>query len=843
MDSESPEAVSASSPPAVDTPPVAAPLPPPPAAAEVAAGVDPVGAVSPHRGLADGALDVEESPVSPSSPHSSGDAKAQSSLEALRRVLDSEDGDEAVRSTSLRALQRMCMRVPNLSSELTRPQRFQLYCLLLLSDDDAEGSDRDGGSGAAAASGDGEWTAYAERALETHVAVAQRVAALFPDALHVTTEELSGLLYRLGAATAFYFSPEMTEVVLCVAYVVAGSRSTDKAVLLRTLYRLLCVLQKDFLAATASRLYAPATSSLLRLMLQFYDPALATHMDQHQVDIGTYLLDWSRCLLVLQSDYDTALRVLDWVFILGDPVMVPYVAHAYLVTHRQSLTALTTREALVQHLDGLRFTLPASREDAIDPRLVDGRAAAPTPVWSGKSLLQNADLLYRITPLSTQRMLDFCLYPDVGTLNKTPEEVRQHYATTPCLPLERSDIAAAFARRGREATTHDGGGDHDGDAPPSREYIIVDCRSKESFECVRLPTAVLVGDVLSFQQEELSQAMERLESCRGHPLAISGTGRAIVEEANLLKVFALYLVNRKFFPFVCIVPGGFKTTIPLLRSGAIDAVMSPAGAEALSGAAGKSGTAGLDWGQQASTAAQSISSVFSGVSGYLAKVEGAEVRSRAEDLGAKARDGVAAAGSWGWGVVQRLRDGLSDTGERASAAIASVASGPATAPAAAATTAPSATTATATPHASQSSAVPTATAHPGAVRAAQLPQQMFSLGEDVEEDDLDLITSIPSRPLRGTVVAETPPLPTTTTAAVTTAATPARQPPATAAPSPEPVPPPSTSAAAPTAAPAAPATAPRKTSSSQIAANIDAEFDEMFGDIGVPSTAGRELGS
>lgn len=827
-----------------------------------------------------GVRDGEATPVSaphappateaPASPSSSAEAKMQSAQAALVALLDSDTGDaeagQGEAPPSLRAVQKMCMRLPHLSNELTAARRCRLYQLLLL---DSASGDGEGDAAAAAATARLDWTSFTSRALEAHVKVAQQAAAILPASLQITCDELAGLFYHLGAETAFYFNPEMVDVILCFTHVVAGSRATDKAVVLHTLYRLLCVLQKDFIVSTASRLYEPATTSLLRLMLQFYDPALATHMDQQQVDIGRYLLDWTRRLLVLQSDYETALKVLDWVFILGDPVMIPYVAHAYLITHRQTLLALETRQALTEHLDTMKFALPSSKAAAVDPKLVDGRVTAPTPVWSGKSLLQNADLLYRATPLSAQRMLDFCLYPDVGTLNKTPEDLRQYYANTPCLPLERSDLAAAFAKR------RGGGQGGEAEELPTREYIIVDCRSKESYEYVRLPTAVLVGDVLSYQQEELATAMERLESCRGRALALFGTGRPIVEEMNLLKVLALYMVTRKRFPFVCIVPGGFKTTIPLVRSGVIDAVMSPSAATALANATvRRSAGGGIDWGQQASDTASTITAALSGVSGYLSQVEGAEVRHRAEELGARAKEGVAAAGSWGWGVMQRLRDGLSETREHAASALTSVASkvssaqaGATAATAASGAAGPASATVAPASGASPAAAsagpahIPTATAHPAASAAPAASQQIFSLGEDGEEDDLDLITSIPTRPMRGTVVVE----PVAAAAAATPAApaapagaasTPDRRPAASAAAvggaavsaaaSPEPRAPPSpppVPAAAPAAgaSPAPPpplttATAARKASASQIAANIDAEFDELFGDLNAPPT-------
>nr|CAJ2476937.1 unnamed protein product [Leishmania braziliensis] len=828
---------------AVEAAPIAAPLLP---MTELAKGA--VVAEGPvHQKVAAAEQNGATAMEAPPSSHSTGEAKAQSALAAVMNVLDSDDGDVGPArpgGTSLRSLQKMCMRVPQLSNELTRQQRFRLYCLLLL-------EDGDGTAVSSEAPGHEDWTTYTQRALETHVHVAKQAAALFPDSHHITTDELAGLFYRLGTDTAFYFNPEMIEVILCVTYVVAGSGSTEKSVLLRILYRMLCVLQSDFIMPTASRLYEPAAASLLRLMLQFYDPQLATHMDQQQVDIGKYLLNWSRRLLVLQSDYDTALKVLDWVFILGDPVMVPYVAHAYLITHRQSLMMLKTKQTLAEHLDKMKFTLPACKADAIDPELVDGRATAPIRVWSGKSLLQNADLLYRVTPLSTQRMLDFCLFPDVGLLNKTPEELQQYYAETPILPLERSDIASAFAKRG--AATEEGDYKF-----PSREYVIADCRSQESFEYVRLSTAILVGDVLSYHHERLAEAMRRLESCRGHPLALYGTGRPIVEEVNLLKMFALYLVNQKAFPFVCIVPGGFKTTIPLLRNHIIDAIMSPAAATALETATSKRGAFSTEWAQKASNTAHTIAAALSGASHYLAQVEVTEVRQKAQELGTKAKEGMTAAGSWGWGMMKRFREGLTETREQALTALSSAGSKLAAAQTATATNtnlAPSSTadpgssSATAPSAASKGSAsgeavIPTATAHPAAAPSWQHLQQVFSLGEDGEEEDLDLITHIPARVPRGTVVAESTPVAAevalSASAAASSAAavsTPERRRLPAPAPSPALMASPKllsspTSSAAPAAAMEA-----NRASAALIAASIDAEFDELFGDLTVTPAA------
>ncbi|KAG5495209.1 hypothetical protein JKF63_02264 [Porcisia hertigi] len=780
------------------------------------------------------------------------EAKAPNALAALTDMLDRDpNGPQAARhnGSALRSLQKMCMRVPHLSNELTRPQRFRLYHLLLIEDNcGVPGSDE--------STEHVDWTMYSKRALETHVHVAKQAKALFPEALRVTTDELAGLFYRLGAETGFYFHPEVTEIILCMTYVVAGGHFTEKDMLLHSLYRMLCALQKDFIVSASSHLYNSATASLLRLMLQFYDPQLATHMDQQQVNVGEYLLDWSRRLLVLQSDYESALKVLDWVFILGEPVMVPYVAHAYLITYRQSLLALNTKQALMERLDKMKFTLPSCKAEAVDPRLVDGRATAPTPVWSGKSLLQNADLLYRVTPVSTQRMLDLCLNPDLGLVSKKPEELQHYYDSAPCLPLERSDIASAFAKR--EAAVN-----RSEDEYPPREYIIVDCRSQESFDYLRLPTAVLVGDVLGYQHENLSEAMQRLESCRGHPLALFGTGRAIVEELNLLKIFALHLVNRNTFPFVCVVLGGFKTTIPLIREGAINVIMSSAAAASLQNPASRRSTSRIDWGQKASNTAHNISVALRGVSDYVAHVEGTEIKQKAEELGKKVQVGVSAAGSWGWGMIQRIGESLGETREQAVSVLSTVAGKHMAAQSAAtnsSSSAPSGTTGTGSlsPAAPPSSTlkfsnighggVSTAKAHPDAAFATQQPQQIFSLDVEGEEEDLDLITAIPAKPVRGTVVAESVRAPgemaSPATAASRSAAadlTSGLLDPLAPAVSPTIIPAPRLSdplGGPPTSSGVAGVeTGNRGASASQIAASIDAEFDELFGDLDVAHAA------
>jgi hypothetical protein len=154
------------------------------------------------------------------------------------------------------------------------------------------------------------------------------------------------------------------------------------------------------------------------------------------------------------------------------------------------------------------------------------------------------------------------LFPDDRQLERDPKREREDILSLVALPVSATELGSAFASPGEERVR------------PPRTYVILDCRSANSFHFARLPTAVHVGDEIGFDAELLADMRRRFESAKGSHLCILGTGRAITEEQNLIKVIALNLVQNGF-PYISIAVGGFKACIPLIKAGKLEHVRSP----------------------------------------------------------------------------------------------------------------------------------------------------------------------------------------------------------------------------------------------------------------------------
>ncbi|RNF06729.1 hypothetical protein TraAM80_03752 [Trypanosoma rangeli] len=593
------------------------------------------------------------------------------------------------------SLQEACTGVPYVSSRLTGRRRYQLYRGLLLDRPPTAVPDT--------------FRQHAGEAGEDHKKVAARLGEVLGGDDLLEEAELQGFVYYFASKTGCHFDDAMTGITLVLATVVAAAELPSGAEKLCRLYQLLEVLLQDFVVPTASRALDTSLVPLLRLLLQYHDPCLARHLDQRVVNIGVVLLDWVRRLFVVGDNFQTALGVWDWLLIVGDPTMAVYFALSYLIAYRQRLLVMKTHEELTEALQSLVFVLPTRKEDAVDPALHDGRPVSFLPLRSGKSLAQNADIAYQNTPHSTRRVIDALVFPGEGGLSKSPEALEKYYTAYTALPLERSDFAESFAVQPAAQMEL-----------AALSYIVLDCRSRTSFDFARLASAIHVGDDIGFDNAMFDRLAATLHDVKGAHLCIFGTGRPITGEFNLLKMFSLHLVQCGF-PYVSI--GGFRTLVPLIEARAITITR----------------TSAVDMAR--GEVRDSVAALKNGLAEMLPHIEfdKEEARRKAEVVGHKAREGVQAVKSWGWGIVQRMSQRLASS-----------------------STPSCKTNLTATTEMSENTSgggsgggIDAGAGTGGVVsrdgRAHRLTrataaQRVFSLGVDDytdDEDDLDLITSVP----------------------------------------------------------------------------------------------------
>ncbi|CAD2218276.1 hypothetical protein AGDE_09811 [Angomonas deanei] len=627
------------------------------------------------------------------SPKTEAKVTLEEAKTALFEILDKKTPNTW---EQVEVVQKACMRLPTLSTLLTGEKRCQLYEKLLydehtkildLPDNLAE---------------------YATKASETHESVAKQLSPLMgPSVEGVSEAELKGFVCYLGTEKGFRFGEKQVGIFFALAAQFHDVPKGDAKANLKRLLNLSVALREEYLIS--STLYEKATLSLLRLLLQYHDPALSEALDHQKIEVGRYLLDWSSSLFAKKDDHEAAVHVLDWILILLERNMVPYAALAFLMSNRQAVMGFRTEEETTEYLQTLSFKFSYRKESALNAGLVDGRRIAPLPIWSGKSLMQNADLLVRNTPLSAQNVLECCLWPDTAQLSKSPEALAHHYSLTPCLPIERSDFATSFSTK-------------DATRSAALDYVVIDSRARVSYEHANLPGSIFVGDVAGYDQERLEQLVSRVEEkAKGSHVCVLGTGRAIDEEKNLLKLIAMQLV-RKHLPYVGLLYVGFKGLIPMIKQKMIVANLQHPEDMAEE-------TAPLFTNAALDAALDTISSNLPTSEEVRQRAE--EVRQKAEELGSLAKERAEAARSWGLGVFSQLQEKISEVRSQGLF----------------------------TPSTEEAKGTSAASTEPSLIGRIVRPSiaAAFSMGGEADpaegDDDFDLITSVP-KPMKSALPAE-----------------------------------------------------------------------------------------
>ncbi|KAG8345533.1 Rab GTPase TBC domain [Trypanosoma vivax] len=552
--------------------------------------------------------------------------------DAATRLYGLLDTIEAQRgSVSFETLSEQCLRLPHLSESLTGRRRRQLYRGLLLS---------------GPLSGEVvSFRSHATAASESQKAVAMRLKEALGGNSSIDIEELQGFVCHFSAETRCQFDEKMTGITLTMATMLASDEEAKGLEKLYWLSLLLGALQRDFIVPESSRVHDETLATLFRLLLQYHDPALSLHFDHYMVNVGIYILRWVQRLFVVGDNYEAVLRAWDWLFVTGDSSQTVYFVLAFAICHRQQFLSLHTKEQITEALDTLVFHLPGPMEAGVDPELRDGRPRPFTELVSGKGLARNAEVAYCNTPRATRQIIDSLLFSSedskglVGMSVKSVDDVKQYYTSMVTLPLERLDFLETFGTVKIEKTVCE-----------PLNYVILDCRARESFEAARLPAAIHAGDEIRVDSEQINNVTSSIDGARGSHLCVLGTGRDIVEEINMLKFFVLHLVQRGF-PYVSC--SGFRCIVPLIKANTIHIE-----------------------GSQRTTGPRFFSRYpemlrKAGFSDYIPKMEfdkneaarkAEEVRAKAKEMHAKAMEGMQVAKSWGMGLIQRMGNRLAKSG-------------------------------------------------------------------------------------------------------------------------------------------------------------------------------------
>eukprot|EP01012_Entosiphon_sulcatum_P057801 TRINITY_DN8165_c0_g1_i1.p1 TRINITY_DN8165_c0_g1~~TRINITY_DN8165_c0_g1_i1.p1 ORF type:complete len:804 (-),score=161.47 TRINITY_DN8165_c0_g1_i1:7-2418(-) len=280
-------------------------------------------------------------------------------------------------------------------------------------------------------------------------------------------------------------------------------------------------------------------SELLRLLVQYHDPQLQLHLDGQRLPVGIYTAFWTSTFFTQQLGPRNAHFLWDFLFTSTDPVLLGYVAVAFLTFHREHLLAIEGTDRLVAEINALSF--PSSAESIRD-------------------LITTAKRLQKQTPPSANRSLSQLI---AGSLDGPGREsLHTTLISNVVMPITPEDLVEGFRiREPGEPRVH------------HLSYIVLDCRAERSFSYARLPTAVHIGSNLNYSKERFAAMVGRFEEAKGSHFCVLGTGKEINEELNLLKVIGVQFVMAGF-PHIATAIGGFKACIPFIKSEQIEYVRS-----------------------------------------------------------------------------------------------------------------------------------------------------------------------------------------------------------------------------------------------------------------------------
>lgn len=410
---------------------------------------------------------------------------------------------------------------------------------------------------------------------------------------------------------------------------------------LRLIVLLLPELQQRFFSAHPSLRrrekttddHREAVEQSFRLLLQYYDPELGSFVEGHRLNTFPALVEWAGAWFGLGrkealnekvdwSHISVALPLLDYVIVLEKRLLLPYAALGLLLLVRRailtstgaleqekgglsnvlvslpsallfhlssserlrSLEAVVKEEGATKELPSASSLLPFIRAATESGGLVGSVSIAPLPSPDQPSLLpfarvvfQNAELLFRATPLSMQRALQYLWQPIAGSTAPPPADpphlyedptrlprdasfYAQHFASQVVLPIEDVDLQQSLSP---------------GVASSRRlPFVVLDGRPRKAVELARLNRTVFIGDAIRAADHEKAFAALR-SRCSAHrgchltffgassppppPEAGAGSGSfSTDDEQRMLLAFASRLCRTAFVPFVSWCVGGME---------------------------------------------------------------------------------------------------------------------------------------------------------------------------------------------------------------------------------------------------------------------------------------------
>ncbi|KAI1731989.1 rab-GTPase-TBC domain-containing protein [Ditylenchus destructor] len=278
--------------------------------------------------------------------------------------------------------------------------------------------------------------------------------------------------------------------------------------------------------------YVPRSSKvydLFRLLLQYHDPQLCSHLNSAKVKLDDFVGDIFKTLLSKDTSPELCFRFWDKYFERGDPFLVFFVTLAFMGYAREQIFSIRDKNEIITLLKQSPGQMGA---DDVD------------------DLLDICDVFLFATPISVREDFHCLLFGS----NLIDECADFPLDTLICLPISVQDLYKRVIESTSSAT-----------APFS--YFVIDTRSQKAFNAGSIPGSYnLNGKLIVDEPEKFTMAMTSLiqfkdDSCKTDHICFIGSGLE-EDDSYMMMVISRFLHQNK--DHISYVDGGYKALHALL---------------------------------------------------------------------------------------------------------------------------------------------------------------------------------------------------------------------------------------------------------------------------------------
>uniref|UniRef100_A0AC35FQW4 TBC1 domain family member 23 n=1 Tax=Panagrolaimus sp. PS1159 TaxID=55785 RepID=A0AC35FQW4_9BILA len=273
------------------------------------------------------------------------------------------------------------------------------------------------------------------------------------------------------------------------------------------------------------------TYDLFRLIMQYHDPEICSHLDSLKITPHSYASSWFNSLFSKDLDVKLCLQLWDIYFEKGDPFLVFFISLCLIQSARDQILQMKDKNEIITFLRDIPKNM--SVEDITD-------------------LIDVCKVSMSLTPLSVQEDFHCMLFG----ANMVEDFYELPLQTLLCLPISVQELYKRSVDGGAYGVMM------------PYNYFVIDTRSQKEFSSGSIPGSYnLSGRLLVDAPEKFTNAMTTLmrfkkESCASDHICFFGSG---LEEDDSYMVMVISSFLHKNVNHISYVDGGYKALHSVLK--------------------------------------------------------------------------------------------------------------------------------------------------------------------------------------------------------------------------------------------------------------------------------------